>query len=378
MDKMNKMRARGKGTGNYDIGSETGKRKLDKMLETTTKWNNNHVSVYAAKKTSSRNIQNIHRMLNVMRKKRTLARAAIPRSHRNFHHTDENFVIHPMLAKKKKNIHAKGQFFRAKPEVHYQQFRMKKKRDIRELQILYNECVATVGADEDEEQTKDLVEESEKMKVLIMDAKNLLDLFEQNYSFFLATSVSSRIQAEAMDAKYKKEAKDKLTSQREHKERAEMTGEDLEKHKQYVVAIGEECDASKKKITDFFRPVVGKWKQRTEKYYHDFYHDVLVGASTRVDTPAFKETPMFKKTLPVSRLEQLNNKMNTTCPHCGSSDLVTDTKTTEAGCKNCGVTRAGPNKYQQSFAEAQASSTRNTAPYERVSHVSIYIPLVIF
>lgn len=385
MGKLDKIKERERDSGQWDSNtSDSGKRKLDKMMENSAKHNNDHISVYYAKKISSHNIQNVHRMLNVMRKKRTLARAAIPRSHRNFHNSDDNFVIHPMLAKKKKNSHAKGQFFRPHPDVHFHKLKQEKVEHIRELEHVRDECLNAIndggsGDSGDNGETVDLIEEVEKMEIVINDAKFLLDILEQNYSFFLSTSVSALIQADDKDVQYKKDAKAMLTREKEDKERMDMASEDSRESKNITGMIVEDTGSTRKKITDFFQPVVGKWKKRTEKFYHDFYHDVLVCAPTRIETPVFKDTPMFLETLPVSNDNIYTNTIRATCPHCGSADLVTDMKTAQACCQKCGVTRDAPDKYQQSFAESQASSTRNTAPYERVSHVSIvYYKYIIY
>ena len=393
-------------------------KKYDK-LNKNVKITNINRSLYARQKRTNRDIVNIQRMLNVLRKKKTLARAAIPRSHRHFRHTDEDLVMNPLLIKHKRSMKKSSRFFRSSPDNHFHGFINGKLEHIKKLydildQLKQPQDTGDNGDDDivieedndDDECDEDIVEEPVDIATEIMNLKEIIEIEEehvkvikQNYSFFESTSILGIMAAAKYDIDKKR--KDQMILEQNSKlsppppppppspspsppvQKIGIIANTLTPVKMVLQRNDTQKQISnvrldairkkvgdKKRITDFFMPTEGKMKNKVEKFYRDIYHDVIISSHVRVDTPKFKDTDVYLTSVTnVKKTTNIPSKRRDFCPACGSTRVRIDSKTTEFACMSCGIIMEGHTKYQQSFAESQASSTRSTAPYERVSHV---------
>lgn len=262
------------------------------------------------------------KLLNDLRRKRTLLRASIPRVHRYFKHTDEEVVMDPHVETYKKGK-MKNSIMKPKVEQHSKDH----------MQFINDQ----IEIEEDEEKKTDL--------------EAYLAIFDSNYSFFYMKMVLALEKAKQMDEKIrKKEAESK-------KEK-------------------------KNKITGFFKKAEGQFIEKVKRFYKDFYYSRIVHGFSQVPTPSLEETGLLDDKEEEEKKRKKEGKIllsrnDYICPSCEEETLFTDSTTKASVCHSCGMTFDSENMYTQSFAEAQASSVRNTAPYARISHVSIVFVIAL-
>jgi ribosomal protein L37AE/L43A len=333
-------------------------------------------STYSRRKKQEKELYYTRRMMNNMRRKETLARAAIPRSHRHFRHVDDANTLEVMATRVKAFVPVPHcPFQRPAPGAHSKKYIAEK-----EEQLLVWKAQLSANDEEDKE-----------LKGKIEAEENALQIFRHNFYHFEAVYVFAIHETQNFDkeesTKLKKQDKEEQELKRVQQENKSMQKEDKLQYREKEKEKSKKRTASPRyahirpqAITNFFRPVDGHLLRKTKRFYHTFYHDRIVGAQQHITTPSFRDTQLYAGICGTDNPLTKENKRKKTvhnekiglfkCKQCGGTDFEIDRRTTESMCTKCGVVIQGPQKYVQSFAEAQASSIRTTAPYERVSHVS--------
>ena len=301
---------------------------------------------------AQRDFESSQRLLNDMRRKRTLARAAIPRNHRYFKHTTEEIVLDPMSKQSKPKT--TPQFKKLDPAAH-------SKKHLREV----------------EEQIEVTDDEKERDTLCQYRA-----VFEANYSMYATKMNGILAEAKRLDEERTKQKKEKMEKKKEAKEAMSLSSSTSSSSSS---ASGITTKRKKRTrntaITSFFSPVKGRILTKAEKFYLNFYHDNIVWNVASVTIPDIEQTGILETecasdedegSKKKKRMQSSNvlEKDEYTCPNCDKETLFTDAKTKRSVCHSCGTIFASENQYARSFAEMQASSIRNTMPYERISHVS--------
>lgn len=367
-------------------------------------------SVYSRRKNQNRELMATKKLMNNIRKRQTLARASVPRSHRHLRHRD--LMTNNNNPKSSKRM--KFAFKRPEPCTYARLVLDERANEINEFKAFRVELEHALlnGGIVDEKERKTLTEEVNELEGTIKDCEEARTLFENNYQHFEAKFVFAMEEAKKLDKieddKRKREQAREIEKNRCNREITTMTNEDKD------VGTRKKTDTShslnddlyqnrvirktpKKTIQSTLFSLPAKEKfflslktgfivTKTKRYYRDYFHDTLLPATTQVTTPGFQDTYIYKcvkEGKPIVSPNDTPTKVNNSgqlngargvCI-CGNDNFHIDSKTADSLCMKCGIVQTGPQKYVQSFAEVQASSVRNTAPYERVSHVSCFIIL---
>lgn len=210
---------------------------------------------------------------------------------------------------------------------------------------------------------------------------DLLEIYLCNYRYWLMKKEQAMMQAEEMD----KEAEIIHDAQAmKRKEKSE-----IDKHRllfqdtlQAIATVVPHTNKSQQKKTTtsklsmFFKPKVGVYKQRVENEFNRFYFEEV---STQVDE--ISSWPDIQHLLDLhkdperytqkTKIKQLENMI---CSECETNSLVIDHKMGCYVCTTCGLSFSEGDgvKYGESFDQIQSSS-RGAAPYDRLAHVSIFV-----
>lgn len=135
-------------------------------------------------------------------------------------------------------------------------------------------------------------------------------------------------------------------------------------------------------IFRYLKPKPAISRERVKLQYKRFWHTFVQEAKTPVITP-FDLEEVEQKLRNLLTLESTSAHDGggfftdppkgtapiDKCPHCRQT-MVVDGKTGEESCTDCGITRRGASAMRPSFTQLRSTS-RPTAPYARIAHVSI-------
>ncbi len=365
-------------------------------------------------------MQEGRRLLNNRRRNRTLARASMPKSKRNHAKngvlTDGNYELVPVdmnpdgsmnterrslleyqeqtkIAKRKKMKH----FIRKKPAEDYFERVKELESRAKELDRIAKEGKVSLklflkGKDKDKD-AKEIAKATEIQKQKEMRweiCQCELDSLKTNFSLYESQVSSSKIELDALIAVEKKK---KAELDARIKEVTAMMREDLsdfaEKNKsemetnvrQLKDEMAKIGPPAKGGISQYFVRASDSRISEMDRYYKDFYYDIIVGALGEIKTKPYLEVVKQKELQYDRKRQRIDRNRNIAkgmggdpvCENCGSEDVILDYQTKFNSCKKCGRTTESAHKYSQSYAESQASTIRHTAPYERLAHVSLSI-----
>lgn len=272
-----------------------------------------------------RSLKRSHALVNEMKRRKTLARASLPRSHRYFRHTTEEFVIGDNSDPK----NAQSRDYARKDPVDHSQEHLKE---------LNEKKAAITGIKEEEEE--------------LCDLEKYIRYFTENSLLFEMVFVKAMGEIEEID---KKAAASKAKGTR----KTDSSGNAL--------------------IGTYFRKISGGHKESVRRFYVNFYYEKILGIVEAVETPALGETEIGQTAQKsVSGGEEQKKTPQASefvCPSCGVADgkLFVDDKTKEITCCACGVVSFSEEKHTRSFAEIQSSTMRDPAPYKRISHFKEFL-----
>ena len=305
---------------------------------------------------SARSMRQTQRMMNDLRRRRTLARASIPKSKYSDGHEVEVLGSERTSGR---SAHS------STPAPQKDDPVSDADRRLREYERMLGEATTMEERAEIEERR---------------------DMFNYNYSVYMMEYQQALMDADAMDRDLEEEETRKRDERRRlREERRQMREEDdtarFEDIEMGATGASAGAGASSSSstgrtppLTDFFARTKGRVRSATERHYRLFYHDHVTDDSGVVQTPDFKSTPVYTEFAPQEKDPSTafigSNDFN--CPACGElNTLVQDDKTGFMACTACGIIHNGEMRYSQSFSEAQASSIKTNAPYERISHVRL-------
>ena len=394
-------------------------------------------SMYSRRNKNQRDLLQTQRMINQVKRKNTLARASIPRAHRHFRHTNQEYVMEPLSKRVKKTAYSNASapivsVKRESPDTHSVKHIAALRSAIADLESRVKTMTDTVAVGQIEckrynerkrlnnnkpgEEAQCFDEQGlwdTKMEAFRADERKLVELrdmlnkakerevaFLDNYHHYQSRLWNALRTAKALDDRMEKEREEERRAREEYANREcewiLMGAEDIRAASNgslYATidinqgVSGDEMSspriAKNGMITDFFGVVKGNIVAKTISFYHKYYHEHVVGSFQTLTPPVFEDTPMYKSAMGIGSPVQMSTKTKKRSKRdsqrpasdslvcgCSKPEFVLDDKTSESICTNCGVICVGPEKFVQSFEEVQASSTRSTAPYERVSHVS--------
>lgn len=293
--------------------------------------------------TNMKGIRKMQRMMNEMRRRRTLARASLSRS--KFSGQNDVELIDNTDYRRKTRSDNAPRFYRMPPETHSEKWIKDEQARISKL------C--------------DFEE--------ITEAEDRLQNFICNYTTF-AVEMNNAVDA-ARQLEQKKVEEDKRDYERKKQismEREAMRSEDDCLRFPEV----EQAPCATVPITTFFAVKKGGVVTETERFYHDFYYENIVDNPEPVNTPGFEETYVYDEHGPPKERAagELLPDDTSDCPSCkGEDTLHIDEKTGYLTCHGCGTLFDSASRYNQSYAEIQSSSVKTNAPYERISHVSLVL-----
>lgn len=291
--------------------------------------------------TNMKGIRKMQRMMNEMRRRRTLARASMSRSRFSEQH-DVELIDNTDYRRRSRHKNA-PRFYRPPPEIHSEKW-IKDEQD-------------RIGKMTDFEE---ISANEEKLQVFIC-----------NYTTFAVEMNNAIDEARALEQKkVEEDKKDFERKKRISDERDAMRAEDDCLRFPEV----EQAPCSTVPITTFFGVKKGGVVTETERFYHDFYYENIVDNPELMNTPSFEETYVYEEHGPPKERaagELLPDDL-ADCPACKAEDsLHIDEKTGYLTCHSCGTQFDSATRYNQSYSEIQSSSVKTNAPYERISHVSL-------
>lgn len=299
----------------------------------------------------AKNMRQTQRMMNEMRRRRTLARASIPKFKYTLENPEDIISLNNVGQGRPRRVQM-PKFYKPKPEEHAASH-LASLRD--KLKAIKDPAVAK-------------------------KLRETINTFECNFSLFSMQQHEASVQAAEIDRKdLEKDKQDRAKKKELQAERKAMRAEDdCARFQNLMKEKSSESDSSS--ITDFFATQKGKALAATERFYRDFYYESILNATCIVSVPSFKDTSVYAELVPpaITPHRQIVNDLME-CPSCKEPDsLIEDSNTKTVSCRNCSVLYSGENMFSQSFAQIQASTLKTNAPYERISHVSSLLMLLCF
>ena len=123
-------------------------------------------------------------------------------------------------------------------------------------------------------------------------------------------------------------------------------------------------------INQYFKLTPEGRLKRIEKMYNEYFHRVVLNATHLLDAESM---PSTSEETHKDHDKQPTKQANTKCVTEGCQGrVITDHKTGDLVCADCGICFRGQHAYKRSYTEIQHSE-RTPAPYERIAHVSFVL-----